>query len=101
MISYIKEKMAMAAEFMSILTEKQAEEPKPPYKKQFMDATHTLFELARHLRQINEKLSQLDKGKDITLGELKSLSSCFKDLNDAKLEPFDILLEEAMAVTYR
>jgi hypothetical protein len=39
----------------------------------------------------------LDKGKDITLGELKSLSSCFKDLNDAKLEPFDILLEEAMA----
>lgn len=97
MISYIKEKMAMAAEFISILTEKQAEEPKPPYKKQFMDATHTLFELARHLRQINEKLSLLDKDKDITLEELKSLSCCFNDLNDAKLEPFDILLEEAMA----
>ena len=97
MISYIKEKMAMAAEFISILTEKQAEEPKTPYKKQFMDATHTLFELARHLRQINEKLSLLDKDKDITLEELKSLSCCFNDLNDAKLEPFDILLEEAMA----
>ena len=37
MISYIKDKMAMAAEFISIMNKQQFEEPKPPYQKRTDD----------------------------------------------------------------
>ena len=97
MISYIKDKMSMAAEFISIMNKQQFEEPKPPYQKRFMDATHHLFELARNIRKINVELSQLDKNKNIPLESLDSLSYRFYDLNFASFEPFDILLEEAKA----
>lgn len=76
--------------------EPEEPEEEKPYQKTFMEASKTLFNIARKLREINEVISQYKTDEDLSMEDLHKICNLYQDLKSLKFEPFDILVEEAL-----
>ena len=76
--------------------EPEEPEEEKPYQKTFMEASKTLFNIARKLREINEVISLYKTGGDLSMEDFRNVCSLYYDLKALKFEPFDILIEEAL-----
>ena len=97
MKSFIEKHVGRAIDYLKHGSQpKPAEEPETePYQKRFMEASKTLFDIARKLREINETISQYKTDEDLSIEDLRKVCNLHYDLTRIKFEPFDILIEEA------
>lgn len=101
MKSFIEKHIGRAIEYLKHGSQLEqpaepAEEPEPePYQKKFMEASKTLFDIARKLREINETISLYKTYGDLSMEDLRKVSNLLYELKSIKFEPFDILIEEA------
>ena len=101
MKSFIEKHIGRAIEYLKHGSQPEqpaepAVEPKPePYQKKFMEASKTLFDIARKLREINETISLYKTYEDLSMEDLRKVCSLYYDLKFMNFEPFDILIEEA------
>ena len=101
MKSFIEKHIGRAIEYLKHGSQPEqpaepAVEPEPePYQKKFMEASKTLFDIARKLREINETISLYKTYEDLSMEDLRKVSDLHYELKSLKFEPFDILIEEA------
>lgn len=97
MKSFIEKHIGRAINYLKHSPQPEpVEEPETePYQKRFMEASKTLFDIARKLREINETISQYKTDEDLSIEDLRKVCNLHYDLTRIKFEPFDILIEEA------
>ena len=65
--------------------EPEEPEEEKPYQKTFMEASKTLFNIARKLREINEVISLYKTGGDLSMEDFRNVCSLYYDLRPSNL----------------